>query len=198
MVEDPLCPHAPSIDANDLGTEDCSSARRNLLSPSTYGLFKSAWKSRGQCVTLRSLTSQSTVNFAPVTWSNCDWTTFTREQMCGVERLLSKRRQVDQFSSRFRSSRGIPLKPGYQRCGPPAPDTSSQREFMPVLTFRSASMPGWCIAGLKASARVSILRHALDAPHEGCPDLSQDRKPACSPTSARPYQVGKHRPISRD
>ena len=143
MAEDPVCPHAPSIDANDLGTKDCSSARRNLLSPSTYGLFESAWKSRGQCVTLRSLTSQSTVNFAPVTWSNCDWTTFTREQMCGVERLLSKRRQVDQFSSRFRSSRGIPLKPGYQRCGPPAPDTSSQREFMPVLTF----YPPVCPAG---------------------------------------------------
>jgi hypothetical protein len=44
------------------------------------------------------------------------------------------------------------LKPGYQRCGPLAPDTSSQLEFMPVLTFQPANMPGWCIAGLKASA----------------------------------------------
>ena len=69
MAEDPVCPHAPSVEADNLGTKDCSSARRNLLSPSTYGLFESAWKSRGQCVTLRSLTSQSTVNFAAVTWS---------------------------------------------------------------------------------------------------------------------------------
>jgi hypothetical protein len=43
-----------------------------------------------------------------------------------------------------------------------------------------------------------ILRHALDAPHKGGPDLSCDRKLACSPTSPRSYQVGKHRPISRD
>ena len=50
----------------------------------------------------------------------------------------------------FRSSRGIQLNPGYQRCGPLAPDTSSQLEFMPVLTFQPANMPGWCIA--KASA----------------------------------------------
>ena len=41
--------------------------------------------------------------------------------MCGVEQLLSKRRQVDQFSSRSQSSRGIQLKLGYQRCGPIAP-----------------------------------------------------------------------------
>ena len=37
MAEDPVCPHAPSIDANDLGTKDCSSVRRGLLSPSMYG-----------------------------------------------------------------------------------------------------------------------------------------------------------------
>ena len=40
MAEDPVCPHAPSIDANDLGTKDCSSARRSLLSLSTNGLFE--------------------------------------------------------------------------------------------------------------------------------------------------------------
>src|SRR5882724_10375933 len=85
----------------------------------------------------------ATVNFAPVTWSNCDWTTFTREQMCGVERLLSKGRQVDRFSSRSRSSRGIQLKPGYQCCGRPASDTSSQLEFMPVFAFH----PPICPAG---------------------------------------------------
>ena len=42
LAEGLVCPHARSIDANDLGTKDCSSARRNLLIPSTYGLFKSA------------------------------------------------------------------------------------------------------------------------------------------------------------
>ena len=42
MAEDPVCPDAPSVDANDLGIKDCSSARKNLLSPSMYGLFESA------------------------------------------------------------------------------------------------------------------------------------------------------------
>ena len=63
-----------------------------------------------------------------------------------------KRRQVDQSSSRSRSSRGAPLKPGYQSFGPLAPDISSQVDFMQGLTYPPANMPGWCIAGLKASA----------------------------------------------
>jgi hypothetical protein len=119
---------------------------------------KHVWSIRVRLEIARSMRDLMIFNLAidsklaPVIWSNCDWTTFAREQMCGVERLLSKRRQVDQFSSRSRSSRGIPLKLGYQRCGPPAPDTSSQLEFMLVLTFQPANMPGWCIAGSRASA----------------------------------------------
>jgi integrase len=35
---------------------------------------------------------------------------------------------------------------------PPTPDTFSQLEFMIALTFQPANMPGWCIAGSKASA----------------------------------------------
>src|ERR1043166_3443836 len=77
---------------------------------------------------------------------------FAREQTCGVERLLFKRKLGDQFSSRSRNSRGIQLKPGYQHYWPLAPATSSQLEIMPVLTFRTTSMLGWCTAGLKASA----------------------------------------------
>jgi integrase len=41
---------------------------------------------------------------------------------------------------------------GYQRYEPLAPDTSSQLEFMLVLTFQPASTLGWCIAGSRASA----------------------------------------------
>ena len=71
---------------------------------------------------------------------------------CGIEQRSSKRRQVDRPSSRARSSRGVPLKPGYQCSGPPVPDISSQVDFMQVLTYQPANMPGWCIVGLKASA----------------------------------------------
>src|SRR5665213_2278938 len=105
-----------------------------------------------KCVILRSLTLQSTVNFAPSTWLNCDWTTFAREQLCGVERPPFKRRRVEQFSSRSRSSRGDQLKPGYQCCGPPVRDISSRVDFIQVLIYQPANMPGWCIAGLKAPA----------------------------------------------
>ena len=38
MAEDPVCPHAPLIDANDLGTKDCSSARRNLLTKHVWSI----------------------------------------------------------------------------------------------------------------------------------------------------------------
>jgi hypothetical protein len=38
------------------------------------------------------------------------------------EGRVSKKRQVDQSSSRSRSSRGVPLKPGYQCSGLPVPD----------------------------------------------------------------------------
>src|SRR5829696_7615181 len=57
---------------------------------------------------------------------------------CGVERLLSKTRQDDRFSLRSRSSRGIPLKPGYQCSGPQVRDISSPTDFMQVLIFRPA------------------------------------------------------------
>jgi hypothetical protein len=64
----------------------------------------------------------------------------------------SKKRQVGRSSSRSQSNRRLLLKPGYQRFGRQVPDTFSQVDFMPVLTYPSASMPGWCIAGSKASA----------------------------------------------
>jgi integrase len=42
------------------------------------------------------------------------------------------------------------------------------------------------------------LWHALNAAHEGRPDLSQDRQPPRSATPPRPYEAGEHSPISRD
>ena len=48
-------------------------------------------------------------------------------------------------------SRG-PLRPGYQCSGPLAPDISSQVDFTQGPTSPPVNMPGWCIAGLKASA----------------------------------------------
>jgi hypothetical protein len=72
MAEDTLCPHAPPTDVDDPGTKGCSSARRNILSRSTSGPLEFAYKSHKQSVTLQSSTWQSTVNFAPATWSNYD------------------------------------------------------------------------------------------------------------------------------
>src|SRR5258707_8977921 len=71
--------------------------------------------------------------------------------MCGIEQQSSKRRQVDQSSSRSRSSRGVPLKHGYQCSARPVPVISSQVDFMQVRTYPPANMPAWCVAGLKAS-----------------------------------------------
>lgn len=38
------------------------------------------------------------------------------------------------------------MKPAYQCCGPPVPDTSSQVDFVQVLIYQPADMLGWCIA----------------------------------------------------
>src|SRR6476620_7909576 len=73
--------------------------------------------------------------------------TFAREPMCGIEQQSSKRRQVDQSSSRSRSSRGVPLKHGYQCSARPVPVISSQVDFMQVLTYPPANMPGGCARG---------------------------------------------------
>jgi hypothetical protein len=53
MAEDPRCLHVLSTEADDLGTKDCSSARRSRLSRSTSGPFEFAWKSHDQDARLR-------------------------------------------------------------------------------------------------------------------------------------------------
>jgi hypothetical protein len=60
MAEDPLCLFVISTDANDLGTRDCSSAKRNLSSRSTFGRFEFALKLHDRGASLQSLTWQST------------------------------------------------------------------------------------------------------------------------------------------
>ena len=87
----------------------------------------------------------------------CDLVKLRIDDICSgakvsIEQRSFKRRQVDQSSSRSRSSRGAQLKPAYQCCGPPVPDTSSQVDFVQVLIYQPANMLGWCIAGLTASA----------------------------------------------
>jgi hypothetical protein len=87
----------------------------------------------------------------------CDLVKLRLDDICSGakvrhEQRSSKRRQVDQSSSRSRNSRGPPLKPGYHCSEPLVPDISFLVDFMQVLTYQSANMPGWCIAGLKASA----------------------------------------------
>jgi hypothetical protein len=42
-----------------------------------------------------------------------------------------------------------------------------------------------------------VLRHALDAPDQGCTDLQEDWEPAFRAAPARSHQDGQHRPISR-
>src|SRR5260370_20578745 len=53
--------------------------------------------------------------------------------------------------------------------------TTGSRYLFPSrlhATYPPVNMPGWCIAGLKHRLGVGLLWHALDAAHEGCPDLS--------------------------
>jgi hypothetical protein len=95
----------------------------------------------------------------------CDLVKLRLDDVCsGVNvrhrATIVQKKTGDQSSSKSRSSRGVLLKPGYQCSAPPVPDISSQVDFMQVLTYQSVNMPGWCIAGLKASAwsRPSMVR----------------------------------------
>src|SRR5688572_142996 len=85
----------------------------------------------------------------------CDLVKLRLEDICSgtnARRRATKRRLDDRFSLRSQSSRGIPLRPGYQCSGLQVRDISSPADFMQVLIFQPANMPGWCIAGFKASA----------------------------------------------
>jgi hypothetical protein len=87
----------------------------------------------------------------------CDLVKLRLDDVCSGPNVrrraqLYKRRQGGQSSLRFRNSREVRLKPGYQCSALPAPDISSQADFAPALTFRPTNTPGWWELGLEASA----------------------------------------------
>ena len=87
----------------------------------------------------------------------CDLVKLRLDDVCSGLKMrhratIVQRRQVGQSSSRSRSNQEILLRPCYQCSGKLVPDICSQADFMPVLTYQSANMLGWCIAGLRASA----------------------------------------------
>src|SRR6267378_3293681 len=115
MAENPPCLYVLSAEVMNLGIKDCWSAKRSLSNRNMSGRSEFGWKSRYPNVILQFSTSQSTANFAPVTWSSCDWTTFACEIMCGIEQQSPKRRLVGQSNLRSQSNREVQLTLGYQR-----------------------------------------------------------------------------------
>ena len=130
------------------------------MSVRPVGRSKRPWN-KGLLIGLGTLTGKtkpcnlqiwrSIVNFARATSLNSGWTTFAQDRTCDAEQQLCKRRQDDQSSSRSRSSLGVQLKRGYQRSGRPVRVISFQVAFTTALTYQSANMLGWCIAGLTVS-----------------------------------------------
>ena len=87
----------------------------------------------------------------------CDLVKLRLDNICSGANVRHRATIVQKKTGRpvqFESteSRGPPLKPGYHCSERLVPDTSFQVDFMQVLTYQSVNMPGWCIAGLKASA----------------------------------------------
>ena len=77
----------------------------------------------------------------------CDLVKLRLDDICSGTNVRRRATIVQKKTGRpvqfeITSSRGIQLKLGYQRCGPPVADTSSQLEFTLVLTFQPANMPG--------------------------------------------------------
>jgi hypothetical protein len=86
----------------------------------------------------------------------CDLVKLRLDDICSGAKVRHRATIVQKktgrpVSSRSRSSRGTPSKLGCQSSGPLAPDISSQVGFTQGPTYPPANMPGWCIAGLKAS-----------------------------------------------
>ena len=125
-----------------------------------------------------------------------------QEQWCGIGQRSLKRRQVDQSSSRSRSSRGVPLKPGYQCSGPLAPDISSQVDFMqashihppicPVgaslggsvcIASGSTSQPPW--QARNSASRKSTPAFGLQASCTMIPDPSTRSRKPCNLSTTR-------------
>jgi hypothetical protein len=161
VAKEPPCLYVLSAETNGPGIRDCSSARKSLSNQSTSGPFAFAWKSRDRGATLSSLTWRSTASFAPAIWLSFDWMTFAQDQRCDIEPRSFKRRQVGQSSSRSRSSRETPLKPGYRRSGLPVPDISSQVDFTQGPTYPRANMPDWCITAYSVNRSEPALLIAI-------------------------------------
>src|ERR1700736_4656039 len=87
----------------------------------------------------------------------CDLVKLRIDEVCSGAKVrdratVVKKRRADRSNSRLRSRRGPPLKFGYECSGRPALDISSRADFVHALTYPPDNMPGWCIAGLTASA----------------------------------------------
>src|SRR4051794_6966582 len=128
---------------------------------------------------IRSRGQRCKPDFARDEFRGCDLVKPRLEDICSgttVRRratiVQKKTRQPVQFEISEQSRNSVEawlpmLRTTSSRSSPPA-------DFMQVLIFQPANMPGWCIAGLNASAWSQHFTTRIDAPHEGCPDLSQD------------------------
>lgn len=72
MAEDPVCPHAPLVEADNLGTKGLLVGQKKPLEP------KHVWSIRVRLEIARSKRNLAIFNlaidskFRAVTWSNCD------------------------------------------------------------------------------------------------------------------------------
>jgi hypothetical protein len=142
VAEDPLSLYA-------LSTEGFLIGQKKPLEP------KHVWSIRVRLEIARSRRDLVIFNLAIASKLRaCDLVKLRLDDICSGVKVRHRATIVQKKTARpvSRSSRGVPLKPGYQCSRPPAPDISSQVDFMQVLTYQPANMPGWCTAGLKASA----------------------------------------------
>ena len=115
---------------------------------------KHVWSIRVRLEIARSMRDLAIFNLAiDSKLRACDLVKLRLDDICSGKNVRRRATIVQKKTGRpvqfeISEHRGIQLKPGYQCCGRPAPDTSSQLEFMQVLTFQLANMPGSCIVGL--------------------------------------------------
>jgi hypothetical protein len=194
-AEAPLCPYVLSTKANDLGTRECSSARRNLSSRSNV------WSIRVRLEIARSRRDLAIFNLAiDSKLRACDLVKLRLDDICSGAKVRHRATIVQkktgrpvQFEitekSRTSVEAWLPLL---------FPISLSKSTSCKSSNINPPICPAGASLGLKHRLGVGLLWHALDAAYEGRPDLSQDRQPPRSATPPRPYEAGERSPISLD
>jgi integrase len=152
VAEEPPCLYVLSAETNDLGIRDCSSARNNPLEP------KHVWCIRVRLEIARSWRDLVIFNLAiDSELRACDLVKLRLNDICSGAKVRHRATIVQKKTSRPVQFEITEQSRSSVEAWLPMLRTTGSRYLFPSRlhsspTYLPANMPGWCIAGFKASA----------------------------------------------